>query len=416
MKYLISFLFLVHLWLLVVLNNFYVLGVPFRSLIILLIGGLVLLEGISYYKNLFLINISYSLLIIIGFLASVMNDVPVSEIFSNYLRILQSYLVIVSGYYLLVKFDYKHLSYIFLVIAIPSAVVGVLQFLGVDFAWSIRELLGSVQNKSESQAIEEVFIENRLRPPGLSLFAIQQAYLLFSALALALFLYVRAYEKEEKVGLILLSIAILFLGCLASGTRSVIAAAIVLIVLVLLKVEFKKAILGGVLLLMLVGAYQLIQDNPVSSDVRVLNLEDASAQGRATLYKYGLELAITNPLGFGYGFSTKEYAAEYFSNERNIFEYAAAEKAQYLVEIHNAVLNVFHVYGIIGFGVFLVFLWKLLVVRWFFSVAIFAYFINAFFHNSGIMYGDLYFDVFISLILYYKYYIDGGLFESYSYK
>lgn len=412
MKYLISILFFFHLWLLVVLNNFYVAGVPFRSLFILLIGGLVFLEGLSYYKNLFLLNVAYILLMLLGLLTSMVNGISASEILSNYLRIIQSYLIIVSGYYLLINFGYKHLSYIFIMIAIPSSVVGVLQFLDVDFAWAVREWLGGLQNKQGGLDIEKFFIENRLRPPGLSLFAIQQAYLLFSGLAFALFLFVRAYEKGEKVGFILLSIMILFLGCLASGTRSAIAACVVLIVITFLKVELRKTIAGGVFLIVLFGSYQLMNDNFQTNDARVLSLQDESAKGRSTLYKYGLELAFTNPLGFGYGFSTKEYAVEYFSNERNIFDYGATEKAQYLVEIHNSVLNIFHVYGLVGFAVFLVFLWNLVAVRWFFSAVIISYFMNAFFHNAGIMSGDLYFDIFISLILYYKYYIDGGLFEN----
>lgn len=413
MKYLIFFLFFVHLWLLVVLNNFYVIGVPFRSLIILVIGGLILLEGVSYYKDLFLLNVAYLLLFILGFLISVINGVSY-EIFPNYLRLIQSYLMIVSGYYLLINFSYKSISYVFIIVAIPSSVLGILQFLGFDFAWSIREMLGSLQNKTGALDIEKLFIESKLRPPGLSLFAIQQAYLLFSALAFSLFLYVRAYEKNEKVGFILFSIVVIFLGCLASGTRSVIAAALVLIVITLLKVEFKKSIFGLVLLMVLVGGYQLIPSNTETNDARVFSLEDESAQGRATLYKYGLELVITNPFGYGYGFSSKKHAAEYFSNERNIFDYAAGEKAQHLVEIHNSVLNIVHVYGVMGFLVFLFFLKQLVVVRWFFFVVVVSYFINAFFHNSGVMLGELYFDAFISLILYYKYYIDGGLFDGYA--
>lgn len=413
MKYLILLLFVVHLWLLVILNNFYVLGVPFRSLVILLVGGLVFIEGVSYYKDLFFLNVSYFLLVFLGLIISIVNDVSLSVLLSNYLRIIQSYLIIVSGYYLLINFNYKYLAYVFLMIAIPSSVLGVLQFLGVDFAWSIREWLGSLQNKPGSLDIGEFFIENKLRPPGLSLFAIQQAYLLFAAMAFALFLYVRAYEKDEKVGLILVSIATIFLGCLASGTRSAIAAALVLVVITMMKVEFKKSIFGFVLLVALVGGYQLISGNSEKHDARVFSLEDESAKGRSTLYKYGLELVITNPFGYGYGFSSKEYATEYFSNERNIFNYDSAEKAQYLVEIHNSVLNIVHVYGLVGFIIFLFFLGKLMAVRWYFFVVIVAYFINAIFHNSGVMSGDLYFDVFISLILYYKYYIDGGLFDNY---
>lgn len=409
MAYIILVTFFLHLVFLSYLNNFNVAGLPLRSLFVIFCGGLVLLQGSSYVTDLKLLNISYLLLSVLGLFVSVLNQVDNSVVFTGLFRLLQSYLVIVSGYYLLVNFGYKIIPYVVLAVAVPSAVIGILQAMGVDFAWQLRELLGTLQNTAISNEITEVFVNSRSRPPGLLLFAIPQTYLLFTALAMALFLYIRAYERGESTHKFLLLSLVIFGGCVASETRSAIGAAAILILLTFWRVNFTLLAGAGVAMVIALMGYQLYSaQDPVQTEAetRLLSFEDDSAKGRMTLYKYGSELVLQKPLGYGYGFNSKDYAPEYFSNEKNLFSYAPTEKVQYLTEVHNALLNITHIYGVLGLAIFAFFVYQLSRVRWFFAFVLMGYLLNAFFHNNGIMLGDLYFDFFISLILYYKYYVN----------
>ncbi|CAA6821167.1 MAG: O-antigen ligase [uncultured Thiotrichaceae bacterium] len=409
MAYIILIAFFIHLVFLSYLNNFNVAGLPLRSFFVIFCGGLVLLQGSSYVTDLKLLNISYALLSMLGLLVSVINQIDNGVIFAGLFRLLQSYLVIVSGYYLLVNFGYKVIPYTVLAVAVPSAVVGILQAMGMDFAWQIREMLGAVQNTAISHEITEVFVNNRSRPPGLLLFAIPQTYLLLTALAMSLFLYIRAYERGEDTHTFLFLTTVVFVGCVSSETRSAIGAAAILILLTFWRVNFTLLAGAGIAMTMVLMGSQIYSAQlPVKTDAetRVLSFTDDSAKGRMTLYKYGTELVLQSPLGYGYGFNSKEVAPEYFSNEKNIFEYAPTAKVQYLTEVHNALLNITHIYGVIGLAIFVIFVYQLSVVRWFFTFVLVGYLLNAFFHNNGIMLGDLYFDFFISMILYYKYYVN----------
>jgi len=135
-------------------------------------------------------------------------------------------------------------------------------------------------------------------------------------------------------------------------------------------------------------------------DSRLVNLDDASAAGRSTLYKYGIELFLQKPFGYGFDFNTVEYAVEYFVNERNIFNYELLEKAQYIVPVHNSILNLMHTYGFAGLLLLGYYLYRLVKGSWYRMVFIVATLVNSLFHNAGILSNDLFMDIVIAVMLY----------------
>lgn len=388
------------------LNNLYFAGIPLRSFLVLAIATLVMLEGSAYFTDLKLLNICYGLMATIGLVISVYNGGLGSEIFNGLMRLLQSYLFIVVAYYLVVNFGPKGVAYPFLLVAIPSALVGLLQYAGLDAAWQIRDLLGSFQNSSTVDQLNQLFIEERSRAPGITLFAITQSYLLIASIALTLLLLVRAVSQNKSTFWLFIALLILFLGCIASETRSVLGAAVVMIFLTFLKVNRSATAVVAILTILagsIVFTYTQLEKQNDNDGSRLVSLEDQSAKGRFTLYKYGLELALKKSQGYGFGFKSTELATDYFINERNIYEYGHQEKAQFLVEIHNSLLNIIHTYGFLGLLVFLFYVIKLATIRWFFIVVIGSYMIHALFHNAGIMMHDLFIDGVIAVILFYKY-------------
>lgn len=403
MKHLILAIFVLHMIILTFLNNTYIAGLPLRSFIIVLGGMLVIFESSTYVTELKLLNWVYLIMGVIGVIISVYNSAPLGEIFSGTIRLFQSWLIIVSAYYLTIQFGYKVLLYTVLLVAIPSSLVGIIQYLDIDAAWKLREILGSLQNTESIQVLNSSFIENKTRPPGLTLFAITQGYLLITAIALSLLAYNHNVGTGRGVFFILITLIILYAGILSSETRSAIGAVTVMMFITFLKNKPTATVFIAVVLGIFAVSAHLYTSNEKDSASRVTNFEDQSAQGRLTLYKYGLELVGKNPLGYGYGFDSIETAREYFINDRNWFDYGYKEKGPLLVEIHNAVLNVTHTFGVIGLLVLLAYLFNLARLNWFFLVVLSSYLLNSFFHNSGILNGDLYIDIFIAIMLYNKY-------------
>ena len=403
MKHLILAIFVLHMIILTFLNNAYIAGLPLRSFIIVLCGILVIFESSTYVTELKLLNWVYFIMGGTGVIISVYNSVLLGEIFSGTIRLLQSWLIIISAYYLTVQFSYKALLYTVLLVAIPSSLVGIMQYLDIDAAWNLRVILGSFQNTESIQTLNASFVENRIRPPGLTLFAITQGYLLITAIALLLLAYNQNVDKGRGVFFVFITLIILYAGILSSETRSAIGAVTLMMLITFLKNKPTATVIIAVMLsIFAVTAYQYTASEKDNGS-RVTSFDDQSAQGRLTLYKYGLELAGKKPLGYGYGFDSVETARKYFINEQNWFDYGYKEKGPLLVAIHNAVLNVTHTFGVIGLLVFLIYIFNLARLNWFFLLVLSSYLLNSFFHNSGILNGDLYIDIFIAIMLYNKY-------------
>jgi len=188
MRTLILGLFALHFIFLAYFNNVYVAGLPVRSFLILLAGGLVVMRDYGTLFRIGLVSKVYLLLGIVGLLVSLANNVTPGNIANGELKLLQSYLMVLVAFFVVEQFGFRTLGYLVVGIALPSALVGILQGLDVQLAWKLQSGLLSIQNKELSDEIRSQMTEALSRPPGLSLYAIPQTYMLLGALMINLYL------------------------------------------------------------------------------------------------------------------------------------------------------------------------------------------------------------------------------------
>lgn len=401
MKTIIIILYTLHLVFLAYLNNFYLAGLPFRSLLILMCGGLAVLSDPEILAKFRKVNIVYAILAIVGLLVSIANQVTLGNIVNGELKLLQSYLMVLSSYYIIDKFGFKTLGIIFLIVAGLSAVIGVLQWIDLQISWRIYDFVSALQNKEQSDEIQAQIEEVVNRSPGLSLYAIPQTYMLISAIIINSY-FVLKYRDDVKLQMLLIMTGgLMLMGIFATETRSALGAGLVIMGLVYLKGFPTKTIILMWPVIIIGAMFYLISAGGQSdSESRMMSLDDASAAGRMTLYKYGTELFIRQPFGYGFNFDTVEYATEYFVNQYNLFDYSPEEKAQYIVPVHNSILNLVHTYGFIGLLMLFYYVWMLIDGLWYRVVFLVGTFLNSVFHNSGILMNDLFMDLVIAVFLY----------------
>ena len=400
MHKLIYLLFIIHLLFLAYLNNLYFAGVPFRSLLILLAGFLVIVHQKEVLTEVTLLNRVYALLMLLGVLISILNNVSVGGIISGELKLLQSYLVVLTSYYIVKNLGFKYLAAGFLILVLPSAIVGIFQGLEVNKAWLLHEMLTTLQNKEISDDIQSQIQEALSRPPGLALYAIPQTYMLLTAVVFSSY-FVLSQQMETRHQVLLLLVNVLLIGGIfASETRSAMGAAVfTLFIVYVYRFRSITLMLAGLLGIAVLVMY-FIKTGDASLESRLVSLDDQSAQGRKTLYKYGTELFLQKPWGYGFNFDTVEYAPDFFINAQNIFSYGPHEKAQYIVPVHNSLLNLVHAFGFFGLLIFCYYLYRLLDGYWYRYVFLLGALMNSAFHNAGILSGDLFMDMVIGAFLY----------------
>lgn len=400
MPKLIYSLFIVHLLFLAYLNNVYVAGVPARSLLILLTGFLVLVQRREILGEVILLNRVYVMLMVLGLLISLLNQVSLGSIINGELKLLQSYLVVLVSYYIVSNLGFRYLGGAFLLIVLPSALIGILQALEVNKAWLMHEMLMGLQNKEISDEIQSQIQEALSRPPGLALYAIPQTYMLLSAVIFSSY-FVLSQQTEMRYQILLLLVNIALIGGIfASETRSAMGAAVFTLFIVYAW-RFRSTTTMVTALAVAIGiAIYFIKTGDTALESRLVSLDDASAQGRKTLYKYGIDLFLQRPWGYGFNFDTVDYAHDFFINAQNLFSYGPHEKAQYIVPVHNSLLNLVHAFGAFGLLLFCYYLYCLLDGYWYRYVFLLGALMNSAFHNAGILSGDLFIDMVIGAFLY----------------
>ena len=403
MRTVILGLFALHFVFLAYLNNVYVAGLPVRSFLILLVGGLIILRDYTVMFRIGLASKVYLLLAMLGLVVSLANNVTPGNIANGELKLLQSYLMVLGSFFVVEQFGFRTLGYLVVGIALPSALVGIMQGLDVQFAWTLQSVLASIQNKEISDEIQSQITEALLRPPGLSLYAIPQTYMLLGALALNLYLVLQNRYSPRFQMVALVVAVILAGGIFASETRSAMGAALLMPALIYLFLFPARVIPAAGLLVLLGGVAFVLLADKAGMDSRLVSLDDASAAGRSTLYKYGTELFLQRPFGYGFNFDTVEYAVEYFVNDNNIFHYEPSEKAHFIVPVHNSILNLVHTFGFSGVLLLVYYVYKLVGRGWYRAVFILGAFVNSIFHNAGILSNDLFMDMVIAVMLYELY-------------
>lgn len=289
--------------------------------------------------------------------------------------VVQPCLVMMCTYVLSVTVGLRFTVGVFLGATLLSGAVAVLQFVGLDAAWSVRHALSALQ--PEPEHIKGMITEQN-RPMGLSFSAIMYSYQLISAYVIGNILYCHGLMPKR--------IYVLFVGAvvvisIANGTRSLLIGIALQELLqnpprMRITTLFALAVLGAV------GYAGYSYLDSVGS--RVTSVTDASAVGRTMLYQFGFKLAEDYPFGIGWGFEPAEMAWLYWDF---ISELARADAA-FRLELHNAFLNFYMNYGL--FGVVAILVAYYLNPGFFAKVLLYfsSYLANAFFHNDGFFLSD----------------------------
>ena len=264
-----------------------------------------------------------------------------------------------------------------------SAAVAVLQFLGIEAAWQLREWLGSLQN-------EPLFtpLINR-RPMGFSYSPIQLTTQL--CVAFGVFASVRSIQRGSEADrdsvdvLTLIALAALIVGSFVALTRSpILGAAIFLAVYILLRPSSWFVIVGllGAVATFLLGP--LIMDLLQENAPRVVRADDGSVMARVSMNTYGLLLIADNPLGYGYAFNPRDHWHQFWQ-----FLYHTPEPAALTdKELHNYVLNMINTYGV-GLLLLVPLIWTALKRARYALLFFIPYLVHILFHNSGPYWTDI---------------------------
>ena len=264
-----------------------------------------------------------------------------------------------------------------------SAGVAFMQMGGLDFAWSLREALGGLQ---DHDLHEDSSFLNR-RPMGLSFSPIHLATQ--ACLAFAAYTGLKFWEQETAATStidwrFLLAVGALVAVSITCATRSpILGAAIFLAGYLAMKGGKAAAILllasGGALYL----AAPIILDAMQGSEMRAFRAGDNSSTGRLPLVTFGMLLFLDNPLGYGFDFASQDHWTKFWPE---IYSMPSAGVIR-VAELHNYFLNMLTTYGIgllLTVPLVALLLWR---GREFLPVFI-PYIAHITFHNSGPFWND----------------------------
>jgi hypothetical protein len=224
-----------------------------------------------------------------------------------------------------------------------SGAVAVLQMLDFGFAWDLREDLAHIQGKSlaDFQAFQAK------RPMGFSYSPIHLATQL--CLAFAAYTALRAKEQRQA-GLgdmadpkIVAALMVFLFACIATGTRSPMLGAVFFFMLYAAGHRGSwlplMVLLGGALAYL---AWPWIMAAFTAAQPRIVRADDASAQGRTTMYYYGWLLFSHNPLGYGFAFKPFTLWGNFWHELYSMPSPNGIRET----ELHNYVLSMVNTYGI----------------------------------------------------------------------
>lgn len=358
-------------------------GVPVRTLI--LFAGLVLVVAVfadETFQAMREVRSAFAFIIgiaLLGLTVSVLNNVAL-EVAADYFSrfILQPLLVVAFLAATLIILGQSRFGLPIVFLVLVSIVVAAGQYLKLPGFWEMRSALSAFQDEAFAAAKQRLFVVQD-RPMGLSLTTIHLSYQIVVA-----YIILKVVHHNGKLGKALqygLILALAF-GAFVSGNRSCLLAILVAEFAFAIATRDRTIFLATPLLVIGLVVLALID-----SDNRTLTANDGSAMGRIPLYVLGLHLIADNPLGYGWGFDSRDYAYTYWDI---IGAYDNSKNAE-LFGLHNFFLNFLTTYGLITLPLFLC--WALTRAQraavWF--ILMLPYGINAALHNDGPFYGDNHF-------------------------
>lgn len=266
-----------------------------------------------------------------------------------------------------------------------SALIAVLQFLGVGPAASLRRFLSSFQVQEVQR---EFFFSSESRSAGLSYSAVllgTQLCLLFATIYADRLRTLGEGLLRKPDAPLLLTLPLLAVASVVSGNRSPLLGLLCFGILYFWFAQRRTAIF---LIVIAIAAYPvllMLPDLLRGLGLRVGETQDSSAVGRIVLQIYGLMLFAARPYGYGLTFDSTEHWLGFWPYLKD-FENAEAITWHAL---HNYYLMVINKYGfpILLLGIVVVRI--LLRYRW--AVLGFVpYLVHIFFHNDGPLQGDFF--------------------------
>ena len=367
---------------------------PVRMMIMLGLFAILLLAYSRLILQFFRLHYPVVLLFIymacVGTAVTYANGATVPELLEANLRsIIQPFTILVTIYVLNYAVGYRITAWVIIGLVLVHCVIATLQFLGQDFAWAMRAVLGRFQDEHQ---LTQAMYRLKARAMGLAHSPIDFAYTVVSGYVIVVLLQ---HSGLLSLRAVLISKFIILVGAIGSETRSLLLGIVVSEFLLFL---FQGRLRNYLVLFAVAIVGYLVFSQLGAMESRIASAEDQSAQGRLVLYTFGLHLFLDNPFGLGWGFTPGDYAWLYW-------EYLTGSgKADvaFRLELHNSYLNYLLVYGIVGVVpvVVLFFLYptRFVVFTIFFS----SYFVNAALHNAGVFVGSLQFWWALAFYLYVR--------------
>lgn len=265
-----------------------------------------------------------------------------------------------------------------------SAIVALAQFVGFEPGWAARRFVGVLQNDS---AITQIAYMRRERPMGLSISPVHlatQACLGFAAIFMLLNRDRNVLNKLQWQ--VVAAVIVTVVTCVVSGNRSPLLGVIAFGFAYLWMVNrhlFFVALGMGVLA---VPMFAVIQEALQAMGLRVAQTDDGSAMGRGVLANLGLRLFLSQPFGYGLGFDSTQYWAEYW----DYLKYAPNADAVRSYTLHNYFLLILNKYGVGAIAALALLIPRSHADR-LTAVAFLPYFFHIAFHNDGPFQADFLF-------------------------
>ena len=342
------------------------------------------------------------LLSVLGVTTTILNVGLSLEVLVSLIRVL----LIPYGIFVLATFVFNlSVSFVRLFIAAVvlltafSALIALLQWLNVGFAWELRQSMPASSDDIGSTLLNA--LNGRHRPYGMSYFPISLAYQVCWAFPLAWYVAERSSNFPlfiRRLGAI--SALLLLLAVFASGTRSASIALIVQLIIIMWAKGYVSLRLRSVIPIVVVLSAVLIGVLYIQSDRWLLN--DSSALSRYWLLYVGVLFIFDNPLGQGFDWSVYNAFKQSFLASSPFLDASLAAEIRVNAP-HNQFINTAIYYG--WTGVLFVLAFYYWIIRKLFSIsretkliqnylphALLAgfsgYLVNSMFHNAGLFVGD----------------------------